>query len=103
MRRRNIYSDLKNLNTKKSFIMRRKFNLTRWLIYITGKGFYPTNIFIFATESMQFHYLYVFGDKRGHMWVEDHISKRKNYNRVAVMFCHTEIQIPVLCPVNILE
>ena len=33
------------------------------------------------------------------MWVEDRISKSK-INRVAVMFGHTEIHIPVLCPVN---
>ena len=52
---------------------------------------------------MQFHYLYVFSDKRrGHMWVEDRISKSK-INMGAVMFCHTEIHIPVLCPVNFHE
>ena len=44
--------------------------------------------------------MYVLSDKRsGHMWVEDRISKSK-INRVAVMFGHTEIHIPVLCPVN---
>ena len=36
------------------------------------------------------------------MWVEDRISKSKN-NRAAVMFCHTEIHIPLLCPVNFHE
>ena len=52
---------------------------------------------------MQLHFVYVFGDKRRNMWVEDRISKSKNSNRVAVMFCHTEIHIPVLFAVNFLE
>ena len=52
---------------------------------------------------MQFHCVYVFGDKRGRIWVKDRISKSKNSNRVAVMFCHTDIYILVLCPVNFLE
>ena len=68
----------------------------------TNKGFYPTNIFIFATEYMQFHCVYNFGDKKGHIWVEHRISKSKNDNRFEVMFCHAEIHIPVLCPVNFL-
>ena len=47
--------------------------------------------------------MYVLSNKRsGHMWVDDRISKSK-INRVAVMFYHTEIHIPVLCPVNFHE
>ena len=47
--------------------------------------------------------MYVVSDKRsGHIWVEDLISKSK-IDRVAVMFCLTEIHIPVLCPVNFHE
>ena len=103
MKRRNIYSDPKSLNTKISSIIRKTINLTRCLICFTDIGFYPTNIFIFATESLQFRYVYVFGDKRGHMWVEDRISKSKNNNRVAAISCHTEIHIPVFYPVNFLE
>ena len=103
MTRQNIYTNPESLNAKNSFIIRRKFNLTWWLICFTVKGFYPTNIFIFASKSMQFQYIYVFSDKRkGRMWVEDRISKSKN-NRAAVMFCHTEIHIPLLCPVNFHE
>ena len=52
---------------------------------------------------MQFQYIYVFSDQRkGRMWVEDRISKSKN-NRAAVMFCHTQIHNPLLCPVNFHE
>ena len=59
MKRRNIYSDPKSLNTKISSIIRKTINLTRCLICFTDIGFYPTNIFIFATESLQFRYVYV--------------------------------------------
>ena len=53
--RQKIPSDPKSLNTKNLFFIRRKFNLTRWLICFTNNAFCPTNIFIFATEFMQFH------------------------------------------------
>ena len=64
MRRRNIYSDPKSLNAKNLFIISRKFNLTRWPICFTAKGFILL-IFSFLLQNECNSIIYMFLVIRG--------------------------------------